>query len=156
MIDELMSSSLSGGYQGGAARLIRLHFRGLHFHRSLATRLSCATGVGRSDAFRSTRYVLDSDQREKNPIDDLFDVLRQQRLLQEHELMAHEGDRQRSQARRKFLSSDFAASDPAGQNFHHYFDAALVHFRKERGFALVEKLRNQAKDNFWTQLSRHF
>jgi len=53
-------------------------------------------------------------------------------------------------ARRKLLSSDFAASDPAGQNFHHYFDAAFVHFRKERRIALVEKLRNQAKDNFWT------
>jgi hypothetical protein len=36
-----------------------------------------------------------SDEREKNPIDDLFDVLRRQRLLQEHELMAREVERQR-------------------------------------------------------------
>src|SRR5262245_37766494 len=55
-----------------------------------------------------------SDEREKNPINDLFYVLRRQRLLHYHELIAHEVERQRSQARRKLLSSDFAASNAAG------------------------------------------
>lgn len=58
--------------------------------------------------------------------------------------MARKVERQRSQAGRKFSSSDFAAFDPASQNFHHHFDTAFVHFRKERGIALVKKFRNQA------------
>jgi hypothetical protein len=55
-----------------------------------------------------------SEEREKNPINDLFYVLRRQRLLQYHALIAHEVERQCSQARRKFLSSNFAASNPRG------------------------------------------
>src|SRR5262245_37200511 len=54
-----------------------------------------------------------SDERKKNPVDDLFYVLRRQRLLPYHELIAYEVERQRSQARRKLLSSDFAPSNPA-------------------------------------------
>src|SRR5262245_10108606 len=73
-----------------------------------------------------------SDEREKNPINDLCYVLRRQRLLQYHELIAHEVERQCSQARRQFLGSDFAASNPAGENFRHYFGVAFMHFCKER------------------------
>src|SRR5215510_1568326 len=73
-------------------------------------------------------HSIGSDQREKNPINDLVDVRRRQRLPQYHELIAHEVERQRSQARRKLLSSDFAAANPAVQNFHHYFGVAFMHF----------------------------
>jgi hypothetical protein len=52
-----------------------------------------------------TSRLIGSDQREKNPIDDLFDVLRRQRLPQKHQLMARKIDRQCSQARRYLLIS---------------------------------------------------
>src|SRR5215467_1153300 len=103
----------------------------------------------------NTSRSIGSDQREKNPINDLFDVLRRQRLLQYHELIAHEVERQRSQAGRQLLSSDFAASNPAGQNFPHDLGVAFMHFGKERRIALVEKLCNQAKDYFWTYFVHH-
>src|SRR5215470_15033551 len=116
MIEHLMSSSLSGDYQGCAAGLIWLHVRGLHSLQQLIARVSGASGAGppiSSVQFDISRSI-GSDEREKNPINDLFYVLRRQRLLQYHELIAHEGERQRSQARRKLLSSDFAAANPAG------------------------------------------
>src|SRR5215831_7433138 len=64
--------------------------------------------------FNSISRSIGSDQREKNPINDLFYVLRRQRLLQYHELIAHQVERQRSQARRKLVSSDFATANTAG------------------------------------------
>jgi hypothetical protein len=69
MIEHLMSSSLSGGYQGCAAGLIWLHVRGLHFLQLIA-RAPCATGAGHTDIFSSIRYLsqIGSDQREKNPM----------------------------------------------------------------------------------------
>jgi hypothetical protein len=39
MIEHLMSSSLSGGYQGYAAGFIRLQVRGLRSHQSLIARV---------------------------------------------------------------------------------------------------------------------
>src|ERR1700691_850460 len=50
-----------------------------------------------SDQFDISRSVA-SDQWEKNPINDLFYVLRRQRLLEYHELIAPEVERQRSQS----------------------------------------------------------
>jgi hypothetical protein len=50
-----------------------------------------------SDQFDISRSV-GSDQWEKNPINDLFYVLRRQRLLEYQELIAHEVERQRSQS----------------------------------------------------------
>src|SRR5215472_7742385 len=117
MIEQLMSSSLPGDHQGCAAGLIWLHVRGSPFS-STTNRMSVGCEWRRhAETFRSIRYLsrsIGSDKREKNPINDLFYVLRRQRLLPYHELIAHEVERQRSQARRKLLSSDFAASNPAG------------------------------------------
>src|ERR1700691_723082 len=50
-----------------------------------------------SDQFDISRSV-GSHQWEKSPINDLFYVLRRQRLLQYQELIAHEVERQRSQS----------------------------------------------------------
>src|SRR5262249_42284298 len=77
------------------------------------TRVRVAPGTPISSVQLDISRSIGSDEREKNPINDLFYVLRRQRLLQYHELIAHEVERQRSQARRKLLSSDFAASNPA-------------------------------------------
>jgi len=58
MIEHLMSSSLSGNYQGCAAGFIRLHVRGLRSHQSLIARVVvCATGAVHTDIFRSIRYL---------------------------------------------------------------------------------------------------
>ena len=71
--------------------------------------------IAEPKVFCSIRYrSIGSDQRQKYPIDDLFNVLRRQRLPQNHELIAHKVERQRRQAGRKLLRGNFAASNPAG------------------------------------------
>src|SRR5262249_48353046 len=76
----------------------------------------------------NTSRSIGSDEREKNPINDLFYVLRRQRLLQCHELIAHEVERQRSQARRKLFTRVSAAPN-------HCLGVAFMHFCKERRLA---------------------
>src|SRR5262249_29166075 len=102
MIEHLMSSSLAGDHQGCAAGLIWLHVRGLLSLHELIAHVSGASGAWHADIFRSTEFdsarSIGADEREKNPIDDLFYVLRGQRLLQDHELIAHEVETQPSEA----------------------------------------------------------
>src|SRR5262245_51108249 len=84
---------------------------------SITNRTRCRVRVAPGTPISSVQFdisrLIGSDEREKNPVDDLFYVLGRQRLLQYHELIAHEVERQRSQARRELLSNDFAASNPA-------------------------------------------
>ena len=58
MIEHLMSSSLSGDYEGCAAGFIELHVRGLRSHQQLIARVVvCVTGAVHTNIFRSIRYV---------------------------------------------------------------------------------------------------
>ncbi len=57
MIEDLMSSSLSGDHQSCAAGSIRLHVRVLRsYQRLIAGTVVCATGAVHSDIFRSIKY----------------------------------------------------------------------------------------------------
>ena len=70
MIEDLMSRSLSGDHQGGAAGFIRLHVRGLRSHQSLIAQVVvCATGAVHTDIFRSIRYLPESGpKRSSKPV----------------------------------------------------------------------------------------
>ena len=60
MIEQLMSSSLSGDYESCATRVIRIHVPGLRFNQMLTTQLfACARSAAPTNNFRSIRYFPD-------------------------------------------------------------------------------------------------
>ena len=97
-----------------------------------------------------------TDEREENAVNDLFDLPRRQGLLHDYELIPRKVERQRSQARSYLVSRDFSASNPAAQNFRHYFEGAFMHFRKKRWLPLAKELCRQAEDNFRPYFVHHF
>ena len=65
MIEQLVSSPLSGDHQGCAAGFIRLHVRDFRSLQSLIARVVvCVTGAVNTDIFRSIRYLQIRSQEE--------------------------------------------------------------------------------------------
>src|SRR5262245_65689634 len=93
-----MRSSLSGDHQSCPAGLIRLQVRGIQSlfnKRSQRCRVPVAPGTPRSFVEFDISRSIGADEGKKNPIEDLFYVLLRQWLLDYHELIAHEVERQR-------------------------------------------------------------